>query len=374
MRKGIAFFYLIIIVAGAILYGSYKVPAVQEKLAFLTEEYFSEENIYSDVESIANRLDEEILRGSDSFVIYLKDMAPSELDGINDSLDGVYGRGVSYQQIGEIGSRYIKVQIATERTINYYAMDAYVHGSTIPADQPKAKELYEAISVIIKTQIKDDMSDYEKELAFHDYLVKNCRYSEMVNEDEKSDIYRAYGALVKGDAVCNGYAEAMQVLLHCVNIESEFVEGYGKNTAGEWIEHAWNLVCLDGNWYHLDTTWDDPAPDQENVVIHPYFNVTDDILDKNHKWEKQDYPNADSMEENYYKKQNQYFSTLEEYQQAAYENIVDGTGVRYEGVVEKYQEDEENMQFIFEGNEKYNSISWQTYVIGSYTVLVINVE
>lgn len=374
MRKGIAFFYLIILIAGAILYGFYKVPTVQEKIASLTEEYFTEGNIYSDMESLAKRLDDEIIRGSESFIVFLKDMPLSELDGINGSLDGVYGRGLTYQQIGTIGDTYIKVQITTERTINYYVMDAFINGTPIPENQGKAKELYDVVASIIYSQIHDDMTDYEKELALHDYLVLHCKYSENITQDVKSDIYRAYGALVDGDAVCNGYAEAMQLLLRCVGIESQFVVGYGQTANGEWIEHAWNLVNLDGTWYHLDATWDDPAPNQDGVVIHPYFNVTDDIILENHKWEQEDYPKAVGMDNNYYQKQNQYFLNMEEYRLAAYRMMVDGMSARYEGVIENYQEDESDMQFIFEGNDKYNSVSWQTYALGSYTVLIMNVE
>ncbi|MGN0438398.1 MAG: transglutaminase domain-containing protein [Lachnospiraceae bacterium] len=374
MRKGIAFFYLLILIAAALLYGSYKVPFVQEKMASITEEYFSEENIYSSVETLANRLDQEILNGSESFIVYLKNMKLSELDGINGSLDGVYGRGLTYQQLGMIGDSYIKVQITINKTINYYAMDAFLNGTPIPEDQPKAKELYRAISSIISSQIKDGMSDYEKELALHDYLVLHCRYSDNVNQDEKSDIYRAYGALVNQDAVCNGYAEAMHILLRCVGIESKFVVGYGKTPDDEWIEHAWNLVKLDGEWYHLDSTWDDPTPNQDGVVIHPYFNVTQETLLENHKWNQSDYPKAEAVAYNYYVMEKQYFSNIEEYKKDAYKKIINGVSVRYEGIVENYKADENDMQFVFEGNDKYDSVSWKTFDFGKYTVLVMNVE
>ena len=40
-------------------------------------------------------------------------------------------------------------------------------------------------------------------------------------------------------------------------------------TADE-IDHAWNLVELDGKWYHLDATWDDPMPDQGEDALHQY--------------------------------------------------------------------------------------------------------
>lgn len=374
MRKGITVFFLIILIAAFMLYGYLKVPVIQEKIASVTEEDFTEDNIYSDIESLSMRLDEEILNGADSFVVYLKNMDIAEIDGINKSLDGIYGSGSTYQQVGVIGNTYIKVKISINKTINYYAVQAYLGKETIPAEQPKAKELYEVISLIMKEQIHDGMTDYEKELALHDYLVTHCKYSANLDTSSKSDIYRAYGALVNGDAVCNGYAEAMQLLLHCAGVPSKFVIGRAKNSGDEWIDHAWNLVQIDGQWYHMDATWNDPVPDSGMQMVHPYFNVTDEILMENHEWEEADYPEASSMEWNYYVKENQYFTNIEAYQKDAYEDLIYGNTKRYEGVIENYQENDDNLQFIFEGNDRYNSISWQTFSMGNYSVLVIDVE
>lgn len=374
MRKGIAIFFLIILLAGALIYGYLNVPFVQEKIASVTEEDFTEENIYSDIESLSMRLDDEILGGSDSFIIYLKGMEADAIAGINETLDGIYGRGATYQQIGAVGNTYVKVEITIEKSINYYAVMAYLENEPIPDNQPKAKELYQVISDVMDTQIHPGMTDFQKELALHDYLVTHCKYSETLADSEKSDIYRAYGALVNGDAVCNGYAEAMDILLRCAGINSKFVIGTASGTGGDWIDHAWNLVELDGNWYHLDSTWNDPVPDQEGLTVHPYFNVTDDILSQNHKWEKADYPEAHNMDYNYYVHEEKYFSDIDNYQTDAYNDLIYGTNKRYEGVIEGYQENEDDLQFIFEGNDKYNSISWQTFQLGTYSVLVIDVE
>ncbi len=374
MRKGIAVFFLIMLIAGLLLYGYLRVPEIQEKIASVTEEDFTQDNIYSDIESLSMRLDEEILNGADSFVVYLKNMEISEIDGINKSLDGIYGSGSTYQQVGVIGNTYIKVRISINKTINYYAVQAYLGKEAIPTGQPKAKELYEVISLIMKEQIHDGMTDYEKELALHDYLVTHCKYSSSVNAPAKSDIYRAYGALVNGDAVCNGYAEAMQLLLHCAGVPSRFVIGRAKNSGNEWIDHAWNLVQIDGQWYHLDATWNDPVPDGADEIVHPYFNVTDEILKENHEWVVEDYPKATTMESNFYVKEKQFFPDIESYQKDAYEDLIYGSTNRYEGVIENYQENEDNLQFIFEGNDRYNSISWQTFQMGTYSVLVIEVE
>lgn len=374
MRKGIAFFILIILMAATLLYGYLYVPQVQNKIAKITEENFSEDNIYSNMESLSMRLDQEILNGSDSFVVYLKGMDVDEIGGINKSVNGIYGSGLSYQQVGSIGKTYTKVKITVWKTINYYALNAYVNKEPIPEDQPKAKELYNAICCAMGTAIKEDMTDFQKELALHDYLVSHCKYSEDAKQSEDSDIYRAYGALVNGDAVCNGYAEAMDILLRCVGIESEFVIGRAYSTQAGWVDHAWNLVNIDGNWYHLDATWDDPVPDQGDKLIHSYFNVTDDIIGQNHEWERDNYPKAATMDYNYYEKMDKYFSDIEGYQNEAYSDLIYGNSKRFEGVVENYQENEEDMQFVFEGNSKYDKIGWQTFQLGTYSVLIIDVE
>ena len=78
---------------------------------------------------------------------------------------------------------------------------------------------------------------------------------------------------MQNKAVCNGYAEAMALLMTCVGIENQIVTGTADNEL-----HAWNQVCLDGNWYQVDATWDDPLPDRGVFAGHEYFNVTDEIM------------------------------------------------------------------------------------------------
>ena len=56
--------------------------------------------------------------------------------------------------------------------------------------------------------------------------------------------------------------------------------------------HAWNLVQLDGQWYHLDVTWNDPLPDRGNEVRYGYFLVSDTHLARDHTWIMADYPSA----------------------------------------------------------------------------------
>ena len=164
MSKGIArFFLLVIILTCAFMYGYWNVPAVQNVVASITEEDFVEANIYSDLESLSARLDQEILNGSESFTVYLKDMDIDEIDGINKSLDGIYGNGFTYQQVGIIGKTYKKVTITIEKTINYYVLRAYLYHEPIPVEEVKARSLYSMVSTIMRSTIHASMTDYEKE-------------------------------------------------------------------------------------------------------------------------------------------------------------------------------------------------------------------
>lgn len=111
---------------------------------------------------------------------------------------------------------------------------------------------------------------YEIELQIHDILCEQIIYE---NDPNPSSLaYTAYGALVQGKAVCEGYSRAFQLLLCEFGIESTPITGY----AGQ--EHMWNLVKISGKWYHVDATWND----QESESRHTYFNLDDSTIEKDH--------------------------------------------------------------------------------------------
>lgn len=121
--------------------------------------------------------------------------------------------------------------------------------------------------------VQPGMSNLEKALALHDYIVLNAEYDyQGVMDDELPDSdYTAEGILVKGKGVCQGYALAYQYLLGKVGIESKYV-------ASAAMQHGWNLVKIDGQWYHVDATWDDPVWDQLGRVRHQYFMLSDSAI------------------------------------------------------------------------------------------------
>lgn len=111
--------------------------------------------------------------------------------------------------------------------------------------------------------IDEDMNDVEKVLYIHEYLMENVYFKK---EDTTS--YTAGGPLGYGYGVCQGYSQAMRLLLSEVGIQSELVSSVDMN-------HAWLYVNLDGEWYHTDVLWDD-VEKVEGAQRHIFLLKNDD--------------------------------------------------------------------------------------------------
>ena len=121
------------------------------------------------------------------------------------------------------------------------------------------------------------MSDEEIVLAYHEYLTSTVSYAyeDYFNGTIAANHgYDMYGALVKHSCVCQGYAETMFYLLREAGLSCAIA-------SSENINHAWNIVKIRGNWYHIDATWDDPVWDMPGRSYHDYFLVSFDTMNKN---------------------------------------------------------------------------------------------
>lgn len=135
---------------------------------------------------------------------------------------------------------------------------------------------------VVDELITSNMSDYEVVKTLHDYLVTHCDYDYRVDIGNMPFVsYQAEGALLKGTAVCGGYAKAFELLLDAAGIPNETITGY----AGGY--HAWNLVQVDGQWYHVDATWDDPTVRGGDYIRYDYFLKSDKVMvSRSHRdWE-----------------------------------------------------------------------------------------
>ncbi len=121
-------------------------------------------------------------------------------------------------------------------------------------------------------------TEYDREKLLHDAIAERVVYR------DGSHSHTAYGALVDKTAVCEGYARAFQYLLYQSGIQCLIAEGSSINpSTGKEESHAWNVVKIDGQYYHVDLTWDDANHDTV-TVMYPYFNMTtEQIQNHGHK-------------------------------------------------------------------------------------------
>lgn len=178
----------------------------------------------------------------------------------------------------------------------------------IPADQLRTmhQQLLDKADSII-TQIPPDYDDYQKVLYVHDYLIKNCKYcSEGASSETNGTWGTAYGCLIEESAVCQGYSEAFLLLMNRMGIDAGVCTG--KSTRGG---HAWNYVKIDGKYYWLDITWDDPETENGTALIsHEYFLINDDMLQRSRLLDDDQLfvPTCDSLDSNFFVRNNSYLT------------------------------------------------------------------
>ncbi len=150
----------------------------------------------------------------------------------------------------------------------------YVSSGT---DTPASQEVIDKAEEIVADVVTADMSDYDAAKALHDYLILHCAYDydNYLRNTIPALSYTANGALIEGVAVCSGYAKAYEALLTAADIPCETISGVANGS------HAWNLVQIGGEWYHVDTTWDDPVPNREGYVRYDYFLKSDTYMKAN---------------------------------------------------------------------------------------------
>ena len=272
-----------------------------------------------DINEVAAVLTQKMSEGVEGeVVVYIKNIPEDELVNINYIMSNLNGSVDSFQVHPKLfGVQRVVFKII--RSDNSYVYDAYKNGTSIPDDREQAKLLYEKVQNVLNANvIGRGLTEFETEVVLHDYLVNHCTYS--YGSDKNDNEFRAYGALIEGQAVCNGYAEAMALLLSCAGIENQYVVGVAKSgsrsvkqkqendSSGEEKKenHAWNLVQINGSWYHLDATWDDPVGDKD-ILSHAYFNLSDELMKRDHTWAEDKYKKCPDMKWNYFYRNRSYF-------------------------------------------------------------------
>ena len=140
------------------------------------------------------------------------------------------------------------------------------------SDFPNANTLFETKLNQLVYNASLLSTDIEKEKYIHDYICSNTAY----NLDSPLN-QSAYSALTSSYSVCAGYARAFQLACNKVGIPCYYVTGTSKG-----INHAWNIVYIDGMYYNVDLTWDDIIADNFSKPSYIYFNKNDAAFAADH--------------------------------------------------------------------------------------------
>lgn len=161
----------------------------------------------------------------------------------------------------------------------YYQSTGYLQSVIIrygrtDAELISVQQMFNATSKRVIEEAKKQTTDYAKLKYIHDWIVNNTDYT-LTGPAYKSE---ADGVIVFGKALCEGYSKAFMYLAQELGFECICVVGKANGSA-----HMWNMVKLNGAWYHVDATFDDPImSDGSRALTHDYFLVGTSKLNKTH--------------------------------------------------------------------------------------------
>jgi len=141
-------------------------------------------------------------------------------------------------------------------------------------NQKEILEINKVVDNIIKDQIKDETDPKEIIKIVHDYIINNAKYDKERADRNiiKYSSHTAYGVLVEHYGLCGGYADAMAIFLDRYKIPNFKVVSEN---------HIWNAVYIDGKWYHLDLTWDDPVlTSGKDTLEYTFFLITTEEMER----------------------------------------------------------------------------------------------
>ena len=237
-------------------------------------------------------------------IAYCTLVVPDESCAVSDiSIDGLES---SYEYTGlpiepEITLRYKALSLLPETDYSLqYRDNVEIGTATITVEgigrftgskeitfsiRPKSTSVPDKVAKIARECRKAEVTgEYDTALWLHDWLIYNADY------DYTYTNYGPEGVLLQGMGVCQSYSLAYQLLLDEFDIENMVI------SATE-MDHAWNLVKLEGKWCHIDCTWDDPGfGGEEN---HIYFGMNNAMLARDHQWKASAFPVSESLD-NYY--------------------------------------------------------------------------
>lgn len=207
-----------------------------------------------------------------------------KVKALEESAGGDETEDVAQENDVTIGGEYV-IKATTQIS------DAYKSGNTSNLSD-KDKETLSMAKSVLDEIIADGMSDYEKELAVYKWMTTNIGFDSdsmtVIPEDESKPVDNPNGVLKNHEAVCVGYATTFRLFMQMLGIDCMVVHD-------SYLSHSWDLVKLDGQWYHTDI-YSDVGSGEGNFS---HFNLNDETMMNQQEWNLDFFPAADGYKYNY---------------------------------------------------------------------------
>jgi len=375
----------------------------------ITQDFPTADNTLTSMLQIKNAMYDAMSNGETEMTFNIADIDENELMHIGDNMSSFWGKPVKFSVNnlfksvdGIVPGRTVDIRNVTnyfELSSNYYVYDFIKNGVPVPDGMTYAKQIADKLPGIAAEIFTDpSASDFDKTLAAHDWLITHIEYDDStpgISEENGS-----YGALVLGRTMCQGYAQSLELLLKCyTDIEIVQIVGEALNvndpppadpetapadsetapdgTAADtqnsgggdaapadqsapqvWGGHAWNAVKLDGAWYQIDTTFNDPRGNTEGSLSHFYFGQTDDVMSANHRWEKDFFPVSDTENFLFFRNKGLFAENWDAFQSMFSDMLAESPLTSIEIAIQGAKIDENNIQFIYKIRPEIEEFRW----------------
>ncbi|MBR5471735.1 MAG: peptidase [Oscillibacter sp.] len=176
-------------------------------------------------------------------------------------------------------------------------------------EKSKIKDHQKALSARVAKLVRpaQNLSPIEKERYIHDFICQNVRYDKL----KKPYSHEIIGPLGQGVGVCEGIAKSVKILCDALGIWCIIAISEAAPEQGIKYRHAWNIVKLDGQFFHLDATFDNSLG-QDGLLRYDYFNLDDARLFRDHQPVIYPVPACTCSDRFYYKENKLSFTKIED--------------------------------------------------------------
>lgn len=211
----------------------------------------------------------------------------TKLNGMMDALlanyEGILGWHTESSSFPDVSSKYL-VQVSYQYQLEQHLLR-----------QKQGRAAFAAKSIWRTILGRARVAQFAKPFLALSYIAQECIYDQRAYDELETDPHGtpsdpiphlAYGPLVEKRGICSGLAWAFKRLMDEANVECICVTGYLKEDTS--LGHMWNMVKLDGQYYHVDPTWGIKG---DGVFIGGLMQ-TDNVMKVTHIWDEARYPKA----------------------------------------------------------------------------------